>query len=98
MAIGFERERGGNLGDGCVPLVQGMPVLPVVNRDADRDAAVWQYDFSRVAVGISLRPAWLSDKMMFVYFSKASFSICAAEKVAGPMIAKRWPGRSILSD
>jgi hypothetical protein len=28
-------------------------------------------------------------KVMFVYLSKTSVSICAAEKVAGPMIPKR---------
>lgn len=43
-------------------------------------------------------PVGSPTKVTFVYFSIASTNICAAEKVAGPMTAKRRPLQSMLTD
>src|SRR5437899_5091633 len=55
MAIGFKRQRRRYLRNCRITLVRRMPVLPEVNRNTNRDAAVGQDDFPRVTIGISVR-------------------------------------------
>ena len=53
MAIGFKRQWSRNLGNCRVALIHWMPVLPVVNRNTNRDATVGQDDLLRVAISVS---------------------------------------------
>jgi hypothetical protein len=71
LAIGFKRQRRGNLRNCRVTFVRRKPVLPVVNRSTNCDAAIGQDDLPRVIISGSL---------------KASVTFCAAENVVGPIV------------
>jgi hypothetical protein len=86
MAIGFKRQRRGNVRDCRITRVCRKPVLPEVNRSTNRDAAIGQDDLTRVPIGVFLRSNRLADKSYVAVFFQGAREILRRPKQSASRI------------